>query len=248
MLLAENMPLIVDTLLEHGANIEARSHDDKLGILTRRLRVSFTTPRFINYHSTTIQVAVATAAISVIIRLCQVYLNLLPQIQLGLNKSAKTSMEAVAGFINTEDDIDRTALHYLVDRKTKRISEGQVLMETLLLYGADPSVVSAEGVTSLHVAAAIGSSDVITKMLDAGALPGVVDYNGCTALHAAALSYCASHEAVKSLISAGTDPHAVDLEGQTALHYAAASCNTGILDALLKFWRSSVNDKQFYPP
>ena len=64
-------------------------------------------------------------------------------------------------YINFLDNLQRSALHYLMERQSSGVKESEEVMRLLLKHGADPTVVSDQKHTAIHVAAAFGSTDMI---------------------------------------------------------------------------------------
>ena len=90
---------------------------------------------------------------------------------------------------------------------------------------ADPAALSADpaapGGPLLHVAAALGQTDLAKLLLEAGADPKSRDAAGRTALHRAAWGY--NPKTLDLLLHAGADVNARDAQGRTPLHVAADS-------------------------
>lgn len=104
----------------------------------------------------------------------------------------------------------------------------------LILKNAGPeaSVHSAEGVTPMHMAAAMNKAAVIDILASFGVNADPRSSSGFTPLH-----WAASRDAVKamrSLINAGADPSAKTPSGITPLHWAASKNATNAVAFLLK--------------
>ncbi len=86
----------------------------------------------------------------------------------------------------------------------------------------DPSLAvapDAMGNTPLHLAAQVGSVDILRLLLDVGAPVDVGDRDNSTALDVAA--QCGQMDAVRLLVEAGADARHRDNNGMTALHFAS---------------------------
>lgn len=68
-------------------------------------------------------------------------------------------------YLNHLDHHERSALHYLMDRQPSNAVENEKIMKLLLRHGADPTVVSKQKLTALHIAAAIGSTNLIRDLV-----------------------------------------------------------------------------------
>ena len=97
---------------------------------------------------------------------------------------------------------------------------------------ARTSLISSKGVTPLHVAAELGSTDVVHNLLKSGAAVDAATSDGFTPLHGAANMGCA--ETVASLISARADVSVPAIDGSTALHGAARHGHTETVVLLLE--------------
>lgn len=83
----------------------------------------------------------------------------------------------------------------------------------LLDKGADPLLVSEDGVTALHIASGKDSfAQVVQQLLKRGADPNAVDHDGDTPLH-----ITGSREIAEILISAGANPNIRNKNGLTPL-------------------------------
>ena len=88
------------------------------------------------------------------------------------------------------------------------------------LYDVNPNAADEMGRTALHMAAAKGSTDIVTALLEAGASPNRKDSLGNTPLHLAA---CTNHfTVVTRLLRAGTDISQLDNHGRNPLQLARA--------------------------
>ncbi|KAL0046978.1 hypothetical protein WJX82_003474 [Trebouxia sp. C0006] len=103
--------------------------------------------------------------------------------------------------------MERMPMWYAVD------GGGRALIEVMLSHGLDINAKSPWGNTCLHVAACLGSDDVVHTLLENGADPNIGDDNGCTALHSAACDD--DIDLCKLLISYGADKTAETKDGLT---------------------------------
>jgi len=87
---------------------------------------------------------------------------------------------------------------------------------SLLRAGADPNAVATNGtkLAVINSAAASGSTELVTIILEAGANPNWQQDGGYTALHAAAQRK--NLQMIKALLEAGADPAIRTNEGKTA--------------------------------
>lgn len=113
--------------------------------------------------------------------------------------------------------------------------------EILVSYGADTSIKSANGNTTLHFAARHGDKVVCQLLLEDRLLDmKVPDNNGATAFHFA----CASGnlELCEFLLDHGADKFAVTDEGRNSLHIAALHGNSEVVGMLLPAGKSESNN------
>jgi len=97
----------------------------------------------------------------------------------------------------------------------------------------DLEVVTVDGASILHCAAAKGLPDCITMLCRAGISMNLQDYDGWTPLHAAAR--WAQPEAIVALIENGADIHIVNTFAETPLDIA----DEDVLDMLKEYYDSS---------
>ena len=90
----------------------------------------------------------------------------------------------------------------------------------LLAAGANVEEANDDGMTALHVAAALGRPDISSLLLAAGAnVHAIVPHAAGTPLHFAASE--GAREIAAALIEAGADIEAIDAVGHTPLHHVA---------------------------
>ena len=128
----------------------------------------------------------------------------------------------------------RSALHYLMMRESTNSEENEEIMRLLWKHGADLRAVSGEGHTTLHVAAAIGSTLLISLLLEEGFGLEARTNSGATALHVASGGIHRAPQVIRYLTDKGLDPLGRDSGGRTPLHYAAAACNIPAFKTLLE--------------
>ena len=183
-----------------------------------------------HYHSTILQAAVECSE-SVVVKLL---LEKSSQ-SIGAKVLEVTGLsKAHLAYINALDQNKRSALHYLMGRKSSAVDESNAIMKMLLKFGADSTSVSDEGITVLHVAAAIGSLDSVNLLMEMGLDMKALTSDGATILHIAAGGICSTAMMIRYLIDKGVNPLSRDRDGRTSLHYAAAACNVPALLALLE--------------
>lgn len=84
--------------------------------------------------------------------------------------------------------------------------------------GADTFATNEQGETATHLAAQLGASALLDRLLDAGADPNARDQQGRTPLHAALAAPAAQLDGVvRALIRHGADPQIAANDGETAL-------------------------------
>lgn len=93
--------------------------------------------------------------------------------------------------------------------------------------GADAFAVNEHGETATHLAAQLGASTLLDRLLDAGADPNARDQHGRTPLHAALAAPAAQLDGVvRSLIRHGANPEIAANDGETALGRALTGNKT----------------------
>lgn len=210
----------VEILIEHGADIYSR---------TSRRDEFF--PKEYRY-STTLQVAVACSEFAVINMLLEAASE--PKSEAMKREGETSAPDPMAIYVNSLDHRGRSTLHYLMGRRSTIPNEGELIMSILLKRGADPKTVCKNGITVLHVAAAIGSLAMVQSLIEKGLDMKKCSRDGATVLHAAAGGNSSTASVIRYLIDKGMDPLDTDQYDQTTLYYAAVSCNTIALEALIK--------------
>lgn len=184
-------------------------------------------------HATTLQIAVQFSRMATIEKLLGIQ-------NLRSPKSSESRVPALSvdeistwPMINARDDMGRTAMHYLVDRDAELGRDSEVIMQKLITHGADIMARSREGVTALHVAAAIGTVKEFKSLTERGLDLNALTQHGASMLHFAAMGLNDTSMLVKILIREGFDMRAQDVDGNSPIHYAAASCNVTAIQILL---------------
>ncbi len=186
-------------------------------------------------HSTTLQVAVQNSELAVVSLLLEKSSQSVdPEVLEVREPSLELKSKAHRAYINALDQHKCSALHYLLWRRSSTLHESEAIMKMLLNFGADATSVSHEGVTVLHVAAAIGSLDSVNLLMGMGLDMKALTFNGATILHIAAGGNCSTAMMIRYLLEKGVNPLSRDHDGRTSLHYAAAACNVPALQALLE--------------
>jgi ankyrin repeat protein len=129
------------------------------------------------------------------------------------------------GTINTQDNNDKTPLHWAT-------GEGCVeIVRILIDAGADLNVKDKGGITPLHIAANEGEPETAILLINAKADLNLQDEYGWTPLHRTV--YYDAGEVAWMLIDAGADLNVKDKRGNTPLHLAAYEGNDYIIQILL---------------
>ncbi|MBH5362630.1 ankyrin repeat domain-containing protein [Wolbachia endosymbiont of Kradibia gibbosae] len=119
-----------------------------------------------------------------------------------------------------------TPLHYAV-------LSGREMVELLIKEGANINMVSEDGPTLLHYAAAFSDKrEVVELLIKEGANVDAVNKVKNTPLHAATLS--GKREVVELLIGEGAHIDAIDDNGNTPLSWAAEHSQKGVIESLLE--------------
>ncbi len=107
------------------------------------------------------------------------------------------------------------------------------LAERMLQESGDAAVhgTADNGITPLHIAAALNQVDMVAMLLEHGADAGAVTGGGFTALHWAAGRNAAA--AAELLLDQGADIAAITINGITPLHWAANNNATNVTSLLL---------------
>ncbi len=109
------------------------------------------------------------------------------------------------------------------------------------LYFLDPGWEVESGASALHIAAYLGLTDVLSRLLDGGAHVDEPDATGATALMYGALRGDDGVDLVDRLLCAGADAALTDRTGATALIRAVVSGSEKVVDRLLKQDEVNIN-------
>lgn len=185
-------------------------------------------------QSSTLQIAVKYSKFSVI----EALLDRSQKRSSNLAAQSTTSVQLESSehleYINYSDNHGRSAIHYLMDRQSYGIEDKEEIMGLLLKHGADPTAVSDKKHTAIHIAAAIGSTNMIRHLMAEGLDLEARDICGATALHLASGGAHRKPRVIGYLTDNGQEPLGRNSAGSTPLHYAAKSCNLPALEALLE--------------
>lgn len=150
-----------------------------------------------------------------------------------LTRPSNTGTIEHQAYVNHLDDHNRSAIHHLPFRKPWLLAESEEIMTLLLKHGVDSKSATEGGTTTLHVAPAIGSMDIVRTLMEGSLDIGAKDKNGASTLHYASGGTHQDPQIIRYLTDSGQDPLARDADGDTPLHWAAAASNISTLTALL---------------
>lgn len=212
---------VVDFLVSHGADLEARDH-------------SGATPLMLSCSKPDRAALLLTLGARPDTR-DFAGRTLLHQALHGYN--GRDHLQAVWGLgvelnPNQTDYAGNTVLHELVSRKASQDWDIRKSFEFLLGRGVDPDAVNHAGETVLHLACHHGHSIVADAV--ATCRPETLElpnHDGRRPIHIAA---AASLETVSRLLSVGVDVTATTRRGRTPLHIAASAGHADTVDMLLR--------------
>ncbi|XP_039298509.1 rabankyrin-5 [Nilaparvata lugens] len=208
---------VVQTLVEHGANINSKDADGK----------------------TPLHVAIQNQHISIFtLLLCHPRIDLSIRDKSGLTpfataltchdtRAAKAILDKLPTAAEQYDNKGRNFLHTAVQKNDVET----VLFLLSIQVDVNSRVQDSNQTPTLHLAAATANEMLVRNLLLAGAKPNDRDVCRRTALHVAAE---AGHtEVVIALMQNSVDFDAVDVEGDNALHIAAREGHYAVAKALL---------------
>jgi len=136
------------------------------------------------------------------------------------HRTAISAILARGANVNARDNEGSTALLFVSDPAIAAI---------LLDHGADPTLVSDDGVTTLHVVASIkGMEPIVHRILSLGGNPNAQDHEGDTPLHVAG-----TRRIAEMLLAAGADTNLQNEEGFTPLMAAIEEGDTDVAEVLI---------------
>ncbi|KAI0989013.1 hypothetical protein GJ496_008592 [Pomphorhynchus laevis] len=137
--------------------------------------------------------------------------------------------------LSKTDTDGRNALHHSIISQNSKVVE-------MLVDKVDVNKTDIIKSTPIHEAAKLGSSGILSILLEHGAKANVSDVDGVTPLHLA-VDLC-DFETVKLLVGRKCNPNAKDKWGWTPMHIAAAHNTLDILQFLIsKGGQINISDK-----
>ncbi|KAJ0173068.1 hypothetical protein K1T71_011244 [Dendrolimus kikuchii] len=196
---------VIQTLLEHGANINSKDAEGK-------------TPLHIaieNQHAAIISLLLSQPNIDLSVRDNKGVSPFAAALTARNNKAAQAILEKNPSAAEQVDKKGRNFLHVAI----QKCDMESVMFLLSVEVDVNSRVQDATLTPPLHLAAAAGNEVLLRSLLLAGARPNDRDAHKRTALHVAAAT---GHEnIVSALVSGGADHTAVDAAGDNALHVAA---------------------------
>lgn len=145
--------------------------------------------------------------------------------------------------INYRDNQGLTPLIYAISNDSK---DNLIMVQTLIMYGAEPNMVPHHGKTALYLAAWSGFTDIVRYLLSVGAKGNV---RGATSRSLSPM-YAAVNQnhidIVKLLIENGEDVNFCN-DGDSPLDFAASRGNLRLVMLLVKAGATITNPHDAYP-
>ncbi|CAG9559103.1 unnamed protein product [Danaus chrysippus] len=208
---------VIQTLLEHGANINSKDAEGK-------------TPLHIaieNQHAAIISLLLSQPGIDLSVRDNKGVTPFAAALTARNNKAAQAILEKNPSAAEQVDKKGRNFLHVAI----QKCDMESVMFLLSVEVDVNSRVQDSTLAPPLHLAAAVGNEVLLRSLLLAGARPNDRDAHKRTALHVAAASGQAG--IVSALASGGAECGAPDAAGDNALHVAAREGHAAAARALL---------------
>ncbi|XP_078664037.1 uncharacterized protein LOC144907104 [Branchiostoma floridae x Branchiostoma belcheri] len=212
---------VVELLLKHGADLEARTKDDMTALHVASGNGETKVAAFLLKHGADLEARDVDGLTS--LHVASQYRRT-EVVELLLKHGADLEARDVDGL---------TSLHVASQYRRTEV------VELLLKHGADLEARDVGGMTSLHVASGNGRTEVAALLIEHGADLEARDEGGMTSLHVA--SGHGHTEVVELLIKHGANLEARGEDGQTALQVASQYRRTEVAALLTKHGANQKN-------